>query len=136
MSAPTFDLPLPHHRVSDPSLGDSVQDTGVSERATAQVIALGDLTDLPSVGKVPILDPADNPLLAVKARLHVSVGEANISVRDLLATREHQVLVLDRGVDQPVDVLLEGRVVARGQLVAVDDKFGVRITELPFALRA
>jgi flagellar motor switch protein FliN/FliY len=37
-------------------------------------------------------------------------------------------------VDQPVDVLLEGQVVARGVLVAVDDHFGIRITELPLSL--
>ncbi len=50
------------------------------------------------------------------------------------AAKEHQVLRLDRGVDQPVDLTIEGKVVARGQLVAVDGHFAVRITELPVAL--
>jgi flagellar motor switch protein FliN/FliY len=59
------------------------------------------------------------------------VGTVEMTVGELLGAKEHQVLRLDAAVDQPVDVLLEGQVVARGVLVAVDDRFGVRITELP-----
>ena len=104
-------------------------------RPTAQVIALGELPDSDGEVQERILAPAGNPLHRVKARLQVSVGEINLSVGELLGARQHQVMVLDRGVDQPVDLLLEGRVVARGQLVAVDDRFALRITELPYALQ-
>jgi flagellar motor switch protein FliN len=76
-----------------------------------------------------------NPLHAVKVRLQVRVGEAEMSVGQLLAARENEVLVLRSSVDQPVDLLLEGKVVARGQLVAVDGSFAVRITELPLPLK-
>ena len=81
------------------------------------------------------LAPAANPLHAVKVRLQVCVGQAAMTVGQLLGAREHEVLALDRDVEQPVDLLLEGRVVARGQLVAVDGRFGVRITELPLPLK-
>ena len=77
-----------------------------------------------------------NPLHAIRTQLQVVVGEASISVGELLAAREHQVLVLDRALNHPVDLVLEGRVVARGELVAVDDHFAVRITELPLPLKA
>ena len=40
-------------------------------------------------------------------------------------------LALDRALDQPLDVLLDGHVVARGTLVAVGDHFGLRLTETP-----
>ena len=76
-----------------------------------------------------------NPLHSVRARLQVCVGEVEVTIGELLAAKEHQVLVLDRTVDQPVDLLLEGKVVARGQLVAVDGSFAVRITELPAPLK-
>lgn len=106
----------------------------------AQRIALPDLhadadTDVsePGAGGAPILSDW-NPLHQIKARLQVCIGEATLSVGELLATREGQVLRLDRTVDQPVDLTIEGKVVARGQLVAVDDHFAVRITELPVAL--
>ena len=57
-----------------------------------------------------------------------------ITVGELLAAKESQVLTLDRSVSQPVDLVLEGHVVARGQLVAVGSQFAVRLTELPIPL--
>lgn len=77
-----------------------------------------------------------HPLHAVRIELQVRVGSASMTVGELLAARENEVLALDRGVAEPVDLLLEGQVVARGELVAVGDCFGVRITELPLKLGA
>jgi flagellar motor switch protein FliN/FliY len=104
---------------------------------TAQVISLGDLHGDPAHRAPPlrVLESA-NPLHSIRARLRVCVGEVELSVGELLAAREHQVLVLDRAVDHPVDMLLDGKVVARGQLVAIEGCFGVRITELPAPLKA
>lgn len=76
-----------------------------------------------------------NPLHQIKAKLQVCVGEATVSVGELLAAKENQVLQLNRTFDQPVDLMLEGKVIARGQLVAIDNYFAVRITDLPFPLR-
>lgn len=81
----------------------------------------------------PLLNRS-NPLHQVRATLQVCVGQATLTVGELLGARAQQVLLLDRNVAQPVDLLLEGQVVARGQLVAVDDQFAVRITELPVPL--
>ena len=135
MNATPRGIPTPLDRSGERPADDPKQrNAGGAARPTAQVIALGELPECVSKGGEPILGPVDNPLHCVKARLQVSVGEVSITVGELLGTREHAVLVLDRGLDQPVDVLLEGRVIARGQLVAVDERFGVRITELPFAL--
>jgi flagellar motor switch protein FliN/FliY len=69
-------------------------------------------------------------LNGVSVRLSIMVGEASTTLGELMALREASVLKLDRTVDAPVDVLVNGKVVARGQLVAVDDHFGVRITEI------
>jgi flagellar motor switch protein FliN len=76
-----------------------------------------------------------HPLHQVKTRLQVCVGEANVTVGELLGAKENQVLRLDRTLDQAVDLLLEGQVVARGQLVAVNGYFALRITELPLPLQ-
>lgn len=103
-------------------------------RPTAQVLTLSELADAPSpdapIPPIPVIDGL-HPLHRVPARLTVSVGEVTVTVGELLGAVEQQVLVLDRAVDQPVDILLEGRVIARGELVAVDDRFAVRITEVP-----
>ena len=135
MNATPIGISTSLDRAGDRPADDPKQrNAGGAARLTAQVIALGELPECASAGNEQILGPVDNPLHGVKARLQVSVGEVSVTVGELLGTREHTVLVLDRGLDHPVDVLLEGRVIARGQLVAVDDRFGVRITELPFAL--
>lgn len=101
---------------------------------TAQRIELSELPSTPPMASSPTLLQSLNPLHQVKATLQVCVGTATLTVGELMSAQEQQVLVLDRGVAQPVDLLLEGQVVARGQLVAVGDQFAVRITELPLPL--
>lgn len=99
-----------------------------------QVIHLTEMHDIHEQPTSPVLDTV-SPLLQVKARLQVCVGEMILTVGDLLSAKEHQVFALDRQVDQAVDILLEGKVVARGQLVAVDDHFAIRLSELPLPLK-
>lgn len=87
-----------------------------------------------SLTSAPVVAAGVNPLHQVRTTLQVCVGSATLTVGELLGAKEQQVLQLDRTVHQPVDLVLEGHVVARGQLVAVGDHFAVRITELPLAL--
>lgn len=96
------------------------------------------LSELHSVGEGEGGEPAvpENPLHAIKARLRICVGTLDMSVGELLAAKVNEVFTLDRTLQQPVDLVLEGQTVARGQLVAVDGHFAVRITELPVPLRA
>lgn len=114
----------------EPSPATPAPHEGNDPRAVAQVLALGELPDAQERGD-RLLEAPPAALQQVEVRLQVSVGEVAVTIGELLAAREHQVLVLDRQVGQPVDLVLAGRVVARGQLVAVDDRFALRITELP-----
>lgn len=66
----------------------------------------------------------------VKVRLTVCVGRCELTVKELFELKENAVLALDSGTREPVDVLLDGKVVARGTLVAVGDSFGVQIGEI------
>lgn len=100
----------------------------------AQVLSFGELSESEVSGGRKLVDNI-NPLHQVRTRLSVNVGEIEMTVGELLATYEHQVLRLNRAIDQPVDLLLDGQVVARGQLVAVEEQFAVRITELPLPLK-
>ena len=77
-----------------------------------------------------------NPIHAVKTKLQVNVGTLELSVGELLNAKEHQVFALNNRISDPVELLLEGQVVARGQLVAVDGYFAVKLTELPVSLKA
>jgi flagellar motor switch protein FliN len=69
-------------------------------------------------------------LMQVPLRLTAELGSATMSVAQLLEMGNGSVLELDRAADAPVDVVVNSRPVARGEIVAVDHHFAVRITAL------
>ena len=75
--------------------------------------------------------PGDLDLLSdVALEVTVQLGQVRLRVRDLLSLTEGSVIELDRAVGAPVDVLANGSLIARGDVVVVGDELGVRITEL------
>ncbi|OZG74837.1 flagellar motor switch protein [Hahella sp. CCB-MM4] len=66
----------------------------------------------------------------VKVSLSVELGKATLTVDELTHLKEQSVVKMDKLVDEPIDLLLDGKTVARGKLVAVGDVFGVQITEI------
>lgn len=96
-----------------------------------EIIALPELLPVPTEGKKILQN--SHPLYQVRAKVNVVVGHAEISVEELLSAQDNHILVLDRTVDDEVDLMIEGRLVARGMLVAVDDRFAIQITQLPDA---
>lgn len=74
---------------------------------------------------------ADLDLLSdVGMTVTVELGQVRMRVRDLLRLTEGSVVELDRPVTAPVDVLVNGSLVARGDVVVVGDELGVRVTEI------
>ncbi|WP_210479799.1 flagellar motor switch protein FliN [Naasia sp. SYSU D00948] len=66
----------------------------------------------------------------VEMTLAVEIGRTRMSVRELLAIEPGAVIELDRSVGTPADVLLNGRLIAHGEIVVVDQEFAVRITKI------
>lgn len=60
----------------------------------------------------------------------VELGRTRLTVRELLALAPGTVLELDRAAGSPADLLVNGKLIARGEVVVVDEDFGLRITEL------
>ena len=87
---------------------------------------------MPALGTGTAAGPVqDLDLLAdVSMDVTVQLGRATMRVRDLLRLTEGSVVELDRDVAAPVDVLVNGSLVARGDVVVVGDELGVRVTEL------
>ena len=69
-------------------------------------------------------------LAMVEADLTVIIGRARRPIRELLEMRAGSVITLDRSPSDPVEVLANGTLVARGEMVVVDGALGVRITEI------
>ncbi|HEY2685333.1 MAG TPA: flagellar motor switch protein FliN [Steroidobacteraceae bacterium] len=71
-----------------------------------------------------------NLILDVAVTLALEVGRARMSVRDLLALAPGAVVELDRLAGEPLDVLVNGVRIARGEVVVVNEKFGIRLTDV------
>ena len=69
-------------------------------------------------------------LTGVSVELTVEVGRTRLSLGQALELGPGSVVTLDRLADQPVDLLVNGRRIARGEVVVVDEQFGLRITEV------
>lgn len=69
-------------------------------------------------------------ILDVGVTLALEIGRTRIRVRDLLQLSAGSILELDRLAGEPLDVLVNGIRVARGEVVVVNDNFGVRLTEV------
>jgi flagellar motor switch protein FliN/FliY len=66
----------------------------------------------------------------LQIKLHVSLGEAEMKVDELMSIKEGSVVKINREVNSPLDVFINGKLVARGMMVVVDDDFGIQITEI------
>ncbi|MGZ4464412.1 MAG: flagellar motor switch protein FliN [Nocardioides sp.] len=69
-------------------------------------------------------------LHGVDMEVTVEIGRARLTVRELLDLSPGAVLELDRAAGSPADLLVNGRLIARGEVVVVDEDFGLRITEI------
>lgn len=72
-------------------------------------------------------------LMHIPLRLTVELGSATLSVAEILKLGTGSIVELDRAANHPVNLLANDRPIARGEIVAIEENFGLRITEL-FAL--
>jgi flagellar motor switch protein FliN/FliY len=69
-------------------------------------------------------------LMDVPVQLSVALGSTTMSIAGLLKLGTGSIVELDRNVARPVDLLVNHRAIARGEIVAIGENFGLRITEL------
>lgn len=79
--------------------------------------------------------PSFNPrgfdfLKDVDVRLSVELGRTDMKLKDVLGLGEDSVVMLDRLTDELLDVLVNGKIIAKGEIVAQGNRFGLRIVEL------
>jgi flagellar motor switch protein FliN/FliY len=69
-------------------------------------------------------------ILDIPVQLTVELGRTKIPIRNLLQLAQGSVLELDRLAGEPMDVLVNGCLIAQGEVVVVNDKFGIRLTDV------
>lgn len=79
-------------------------------------------------------DPSDSPnldvILDIPVTISMEVGNTDITIRNLLQLNQGSVVELDRLAGEPLDVKVNGTLIAHGEVVVVNEKFGIRLTDV------
>ena len=115
---------------TDDDLGmwDEAMDEQAASTLGAEAVELEELTkDAPiSVDEKRKLDT----ILDIPVTISMEVGRSQISIRNLLQLNQGSVVELDRVAGESLDVLVNGTLIAHGEVVVVNDKFGIRLTDV------
>ena len=71
-----------------------------------------------------------NFLLDIPLELTVELGRTRMPIRDILSLNQGSIIELGKQAGDPLDIMINDKLVARGEAVVINDKFGVRITEI------
>ena len=71
-----------------------------------------------------------NAILDVPVTISMEIGRTDINIRNLLQLNQGSVVELDRLAGEPLDVLVNGTLIAKGEVVVVNEKFGIRLTDV------
>ena len=103
---------------------DSAKNTGAKNTEKADSPAL----------KLHVTQPADEAslgfILDIPLKVTVELGRSKILVQDLLKLHKGSVIELSKLAGEPLEVLVNDRVLARGEVIVVNEKFGVRLTQI------
>ena len=70
------------------------------------------------------------PVLDVPVELAVEIGRTRMTIRETLSIAPGSIIALDKMAGDPVDLLVNGKRIARGEVIAIDEEFGLRVTEV------
>lgn len=79
---------------------------------------------------IPLGDPKLDVILDIPVTLSMEVGNTEIAIRNLLQLSQGSVVELDRVAGEPLDVKVNGTLIAHGEVVVVNDKYGIRLTDV------
>jgi flagellar motor switch protein FliN/FliY len=88
------------------------------------------LTEEETSGHSSIDDIKLDVILDIPVHISMEIGRTQISIRNLLKLNQGSVVELDRLAGEPMDVLVNGTLIARGEVVVVNEKFGLRLTDI------
>ena len=79
----------------------------------------------------PVENPTNlNLVLDVPVSLTIELGGCQLAMRDVLQLNVGSVVQLDKPADAPVELSINGKLIARGEVVVIEDRYGVKITEV------
>ena len=98
--------------------------------APGQNYPAAQLENLDSEGAPRAEEPNIESILEIPVSLSMEVGRTRVSIRNLLQLTQGSVVELERLAGEPLDVMVNGTLIAHGEVVVVNDKFGIRVTDV------
>lgn len=86
--------------------------------------------ELKNEGSKAAINPELEVILDIPVSISMEVGRTSITIRNLLQLNQGSVIELDRLAGEPLDVLVNGTLIAHGEVVVVNEKFGIRMTDV------
>ena len=119
----------------DSSEGDVSWEDALSEQSdaskTAKNVETPELMNLEEEEiATTIKDASLDVILDIPVSISMEVGSTKISIRNLLKLNQGSVVELDRLAGEPLDVLVNGTLIAHGEVVVVNEKYGIRLTDV------
>jgi flagellar motor switch protein FliN/FliY len=102
------------------------QTTDAADEMDVSAVAFDELADESPASKDPKLDV----IMDIPVTLSMEVGNTDISIRNLLQLSQGSVVELDRVAGEPLDVLVNGTLIAHGEVVVVNERYGIRLTDV------
>ncbi len=109
----------------EPKVQEEVK-SSVKEPVSAQPANLEELSPAKSSGVHPELEF----ILDIPLEISVEIGRTKMLIRDLLKLNQGSIIEIEKFAGEPVEVYVNGKLMAKGEVVVVNDRFGVRITEI------
>ncbi|OIQ47996.1 MAG: flagellar motor switch protein FliN [Gammaproteobacteria bacterium MedPE] len=110
---------------------DAMAEQADAEAEEAQKAELDQLDESAIGGDGEISGDAKlDAILDIPVTISMEVGRSNITIRNLLQLNQGSVIELDRVAGESLDVLVNGTLIAHGEVVVVNDKFGIRLTDV------
>jgi len=106
--------------------GDAMSEQAESEAETAMMDSLEEEGD----GLKAVDNEKMDVILDIPVSLSLEVGRTQIPIRNLLQLTQGSVIELDRLAGEPLDVMVNGTLIAHGEVVVVNEKYGIRLTDV------
>ncbi len=116
----TGDAAMPEQETASAAEGNGVEDV--------QPAALEAFAE--DSGGAPAESASLENILDIPVTMSVEIGSTKINIRNLLQLNQGSVVELDRLAGEPLDVMVNGTLVAHGEVVVVNEKFGIRLTDV------
>ena len=105
---------------------EALQQQATEEAAAVDKASFNEVVD----ESMPETDVNLEVVLDIPVNISMEIGRTKISIRNLLQLNQGSVVELDRLAGEPMDVMVNGTLIARGEVVVINEKFGIRLTDI------